>query len=210
MVEIYKGKNIDDEKIRFLKYISSKKYSKEIYDEYFKDINSVKDLANLHITTIKDECLAKGTDWFLCYNEFEYAVNILEWVSINNENTVKQAIEMIELFKKIFFQNKNKIFIADMRHDTSYTLYLKMIQRGYFKEIKNHCIIDCAAPPEVQKLKLEILEKFNSIENFLSSNLANSYSQHFKYILHHISFIISPNFIKKYANEVKSKERVLK
>ncbi len=118
---------------------------------------------------------------------------------------------MMELFKKIFFQNKNKIFIADMRHDTSYTLYLKMLQRDYFEEINDHCIIDCAAPPKVHKLKLEFMKKFNNIEDFLSSNLANSYSQYFKYILHQIRFIINPNFIEKYDNnEEKLKNRVLK
>ena len=212
MVEIYKGKDIDDDKISFLKYISSQKYCKEIYDDYFGNINNVEDLAYLHGTDVYSECLVIGTDWFLCYSDYNSYIEILEWVAKDNENKIKQVAEMMKLFKNLFFQNKCKTFVADMRHDSSYKIYLKMIRKGFFVEIDNYCIMDSATPPEVyDELSQKFTKKFNSIEELLSSDIANNYSQYFKYILHHINFIINPNFIKNYdKNKRKSKERVLK
>ena len=207
MVEIYKGKDIDDDKISFLKYIASQRYCKRIYYD-FSNINNVKDLAYLHGISVNSECLAIGTDWFLCYHEDnDFYVQILEWVAKDNEKKIKQVAEMMQLFKNIFLQNKDKIFVAEMRHDSSYPIYLKMLKKGYFEELYNYCIIDSDAPPGIHKLS----QKFNSIEDFLSSDIANNYPQYFKYIIHNIQFIITPNFIKKYyKSEEKSREKVLK
>lgn len=49
---------------------------------------------------------------------------------------------MMRILKKIILQNKGKLFIVDMRHDTSYAMYLKMLQRGYFQEFRHEYIID--------------------------------------------------------------------
>ena len=207
MVEIYKGKDIDDNKIKFLKYITLQRYCDEIYNHFYSNINNVEDLARLHGMLVDFECLAIGTDWFLCYSEFENCVFIHEWASKDNANKLKQAVEMLELFKKIFIKNKNKWYNTFMRHDTSYKIYSKMFQRGYFKEIKNRCSIDFVAPPEVQ----EFMKEFNSIEDFLLSDIANNYSKYFQYILHHIVFKVSPMFIEKFdENENEVQKRVLK
>ena len=94
---------------------------------------------------------------------------------------MQQAVEMMNVLKQIFMQNKDKFFIADMRHDTSYTLYLKMLQRGYFKEIEHECIIDCAAPVQVHDIKVKYMKRFDSLKEFLVSSESNNYSQYFKY-----------------------------
>ena len=209
MVEIYKGKDIDDDKISFLKYIASQRYC----DDYFSNINSINDLAYSHgIRNVDDECLVIGTDWFLCYCELDSYVIILDWISKDNENKIKQSVEIMKLFKNIFSQNMDKIFVANMRHDTSYKIYLKMLQKGYFEEINSYCYFDeVDSFAKDHKLEQEFMKKFNNIENFLSSDITNNYYQYFKYIFHCIDFIITPNFIKKYyKNEEKPKERVLK
>ena len=200
MVAIFKGKEIDKSKIEILKMIAYRRYTQEIYNGYFSGIEDVYDLAFLHDVNFDMENIAIGTDWFLCYTESEYFVQISEWVSIDNENKIQQVVEMMSTLKKIFLQNKEKLFTADMRHDTSYTMYLKMLQRGYFKEFSHEYIIDCAAPSQVQDLKIKFIDKFNNIEEFLANEFSNDYSEYFKYILHHLSFMISNKFIKKYSD----------
>lgn len=95
----------------------------------------------------------------------------------------------------MFLQNKEKLFVADMRHDTSYVIYLKMVQYGFFQELSHKYIIDCAAPRQVHELKERFIDKFGSIEEFLASDVSNNYDQYFKYILHHLSFMITINLL---------------
>lgn len=211
MVKIFRGKEIDKNQIKILKDIAYRRYDPKIYNEYFSDLNDVKDLAYLHDVSIDKENLVIGTDWFLCYTESEYHIQISEWVSIDNDEKIKQIAEMMSVLKKIFIQNKEKLFIADMRHDTSYAIYSKMLQRGYFKEINHKCIIDCASPSQVDDLKTRFMDKFSSIEEFLASDESNKYSKYFKYILHHLSFLINDKFVKKYINEpIDTKRKLLK
>jgi len=209
MISIFTGKEIDRDKINKLKNIAYKRYSSNIYKEYFNDINCIDDLANLHSINTEDENLAFGTDWFMCYYVTDYAVTILEWISLKNEFKVKQVVEMMTFLKQLFIQNKDKWFIADMRHDTSYLMYSKMLQKGFFKEIHHKCIIDCAAPKEVQNLKNKLIYRFNSLEKFLASDVSNDYSKYFKYILHHISFKVTDKFIERY-NKKTTEAQVLR
>ena len=139
-----------------------------------------------------------STDWFLCYYETEYFVTLLEWASSNDLGNMQQVIEMMNALKQIFIANKGKVFAADMRHDTSYKMYLKMIQDGYFKEINQQTMLDCAAPYEVHELKYEYMRMFNSIEDFLASDESNNYKEYFKYILHHLIFVLTDKFLEKY------------
>lgn len=120
MVSIFNGKEIDKIKIDKLKNIAYRRYSSSIYEEYFADINSVNDLAYLHDINVKDENLAFGMDWFMCYSVTDYNVTILEWVSLNTKYKMQQVVEMMNFLKQLFIQNKDKWFTADMRHDTSF------------------------------------------------------------------------------------------
>ena len=198
MIEFYKGKAIDQDKIQKIKNIANTRYSSEIFNEYFNDVNDVNDLSHLHGVDINMENLVIGTDWFICYSESKYYVTILEWVSINNKSKMQQVVEMMNVLKQIFIRNKDKLFIADMRHDTSYTMYLKMLQDGYFKEIEHEYIIDCAAPIQVHDIKAKYMKRFNSLKDFLASSDSNDYTKYFKYILHHLSFVVTNKFVEKY------------
>jgi len=211
MVKIFEGKEIDKSKIDLLKSIAYRRYTKEIYNEYFSDVKDVTDLAYLHNVNIDEEKLVIGTDWFLCYSESDYYVKILEWVSIDNGNKLQQAGEMMHILKKILLQNKEKLFIAWMRHDTSYSIYLKMLQRGFFQELNHKYTLDCAAPSQVRDLERNFRDKFHSIEDFLASDVSNDYVEYHRYILHHLSFLITDKFIKKYSeSSTKSQEQKLR
>lgn len=211
MVEFYKGEAIDQDKIQKIKDIAYRRYSPEIFNEYFNDVNDVNDLSHLHGVSINMETLVISTDWFICYSESKYYVTILEWVSINNINKMQQVIEMMHVLKQIFIQNKDKLFIASMRHDTSYIMYLKMLKAGYFKEINHEYIIDCAAPIQIHNIKEKYMKNFNSLKNFLASSDSNNYTKYFKYILHHLSFVLTDKFIEKYdCTSSKTERKILK
>ena len=194
MVEFYKGNEVDRDKIQKIKGIAKKGYSPAIFNEYFQNLNDVEDLSHLHGISIDMERLIIGSNWFICYSESKYYVTILEWISVDERKNMKQTLEMMNTLKQIFIANKGKVFAADMRHDTSYKMYLKMLQDGYFKEINHQYMIDCAAPDEIQEIK------YKYIEDFLTSSTSDDYVEYFKYILHHLSFILTDKFIEKYGN----------
>ena len=201
MVEIFKGEEITSKQITTIKRIARERYSKEIYNEYFRRIKDVKDLARLQGIQIPKETIAIGTDWFLCYTETDYHVEILEWVALDNENKLKQSIEMMHTLKQLLLKNKKKIFMASMRHDSSYEMYKKMLQEGLFKELSHKRVIDCAAPKTMDKI-----EAFNDLTTLLSSNIPDEYKEYLKYILHHMQFMISDKFVKKYEKKPKNKK----
>lgn len=199
MVEIYKGNEIDKSKIATLKKIAYNSYDDRIYVDHFADIYDIKGLAGLHCVSIDTENLVLGTDWFLCYSESNNFIHILEWVCVDNGNIIKQTAEMMGVLKKIFLQNKEKYFIADMRQDTSYAMYLKMLERGYFHEFRREYTIDCSAPLEVYDIKNELIEKYNNEEEFLAYYDSKEYNEYFEYLLYHISFIVTNKFMEKYG-----------
>ena len=199
MVEIFKGEEITTKQIAAIKRIARKRYSKEIYREYFLHIKDVKDLARLQGIQVPRETIAIGTDWFLCYTESDYHVEILEWVALDNENKLKQSIEMMHTLKQILLKNKKKVFMASMRHDTSYEMYQKMLQEGFFKELSHKRVIDCAAPKAMDKI-----EAFNDLTTLLSNDIPDEYKEYLKYILHHMQFMLSNKFVKKYEKKPKN------
>lgn len=209
MVNIYTGKEIDNKKIKFIKSIAEERYNEEIYKKYFANLNDRKDLARIHNVRPDSQSLALGEDWFLCFTETDYYVQISEWVALNNENKLKQTVEMLETLKQIFLKNKNKSFRADMRHDTSYPMYVKMIERGLFKEVSEEYIIDTAAPQEFQDLKGSLMDTFDSMGDFLASEVAKQYTEYYTYILHHLKFYVTKKFSEKYnkQSELKRKQQ---
>lgn len=207
MVNLYEGTEINTKEIQKLKDIAFQRYPIKIFNDYFENVNDIEDLAKLHNVNINTERLVLGNDWFLCYSETERYIKILEWVSLDSGNKMLQLSEMIHVLKKLFIKNKNKLFIADMRHDTSYKVYLKMLQNGYFKEIYHEYVVDCAAP---QHFKYNNMEKYNTIEEFLASKDAKIKTEYLKYILHYLNFEITDKFIKKYDHTLQKSKRILK
>ncbi len=54
-----------------------------------------------------------------------------------------------------------------------------MLQKGFFKEIRQ-MYIDCSALKELKNLKYKLIISFNSIEDFLASDISNDYIEYFK------------------------------
>lgn len=54
----------------------------------------------MHNVRMDMENLVIGTDWFLCYTESDYYVQISEWVAVDSENKMQQIVEMMNVLKK--------------------------------------------------------------------------------------------------------------
>lgn len=202
MVEIYKGKEITTTQVEKLKEIAKAKYSPVIYDDYFAGVKTPSQLAYLHDVNEDSEALILGTGWFLCYSESHFVVELLEWVAVDDVNKMQQFAEMVYAFKHIFLNNPNKIFKADMRHDTSYAIYSKMLERGLFNEFAHKYMLDdVLLPPEVYDIKESLVDRFCSIEEFLDSGESNQFSDYFQYILHRVMFYPTQRFVNKYGQE---------
>lgn len=197
MVEIYRGTEIGNNQIETIRNIAYRRYSKNVFDEYFSNIHDVKDLARLHSISVDDEILIIGKDWFLCYTESVYYVQVSEWILADNDDRLQQTVEMMNVLKKILIQNRGKLFCASMRHDTSYQIYLKMLENNYFKELRHNYIIDCSAPQEVAEIKEKLSNSFDNMEEFLSSEKSRDYEEYLTYILHQLNFIVTHKFEKK-------------
>lgn len=205
MVEVFKGSEIEESKIEKLKSIARKRYEPSIYEEYFSNIES-----EIGYTSIGVETLYLGTDWFLRCLEADEYIEIFEWVSTDTEVKPQQVAEMIGVFKRMFIKNERKFFIASMRHDTSYSIYLRLLKRGYLNELKHEYMLDVAADKDDAKVQfLEGLEG-EDIEAFLSSNASIDYAEYFKYILHNLCFEVTDAFFKRYGPSEDAKSHVLK
>ena len=185
-VQYYNGNEIDEEKISLIKSIAKRRYSDEIYEDYFEDVENVLDLAYLHSEPIERESLVLGEDWFLCYSEHDCCFYILEWVALETSNII-QSYEMMETLMNLLYSNSEKIMIADMRHDTSYSMYSKLLRSGYFKEISHDYLVDCAMPSDVYKLYSSVyLDDCDSIPKFLEIEEEKDTSEYLRYILHNL------------------------
>ena len=201
-VLIFKGDEITDVVIKKIKLIAKERYSWEIYDNYFDDINNVSDLVHSHSSNIYDEVVVLGNDWFLCYEQTIGAISILEWVAIDNNHKIKQSIEMMTTLKQIFLENNNVHFYATMRHDSSYKIYLKMLKRNYFTEIYHDTFVDSVAPENFLYFQEEC---YASVEDFLSSEESKEYNEYLKYVLHQVIFVRNQKLLDDYSLNYKRK-----
>ena len=204
-VNVYKGEEIDWKKISKIKEIASKRLAKDIYYTGFSDIEDIDYLAYLHDIDVEDEILVLGNDWFLCYTITDNTVTFIEWVAeYNKDSKFAQSIEMMNTLKKIIMDNKDKEFIADMRHDSSYQFYLKMLEKNYFKEDTHSLDIDICngfAPIAVINMK----DNNSLIKKFLKSRKVRKHPEYLKYIIHCLTFSVTDKFIEQNKRIIKKK-----
>lgn len=189
MTKLYKGKEISYFDISAMKNIASNRYCREIYEMYYNNIYSLQGLAKRFDCLPENLCLVIGLDWYILYEVTKEYVGFLEWVALDScDRKFKQSTEMLNTLKEIIRNNCEKDFCAAMRHDTSYQLYLKMLEKHYIKEEFHSISIDAAEPNDLTKEDcIEI------VNNFIGND--NLYDPEFlKYVLHNINFSIDENF----------------
>lgn len=204
-IEIFQGKEITEAKINKIKQILfSRMSSYKFYKSSWQSIETVEEMAADDEIKLEDEYLILGKDWFLCYTFDNNYFYFLEWGAIDNKSEkFIQSIEMLNNLKKLILEHRNKQFIADMRHNTSFQFYSKMKDNGYFKEIA-HTIY--SEPCNfVTKMKLKYLEeRYGSLEKLLDNDNISKYSKCLSDIWHYIIFETTSVFAKTASKENKS------
>lgn len=196
-IDVFKGIEISNEIITKIKEITRIRCTKPVYNSNSWSLESVYYLAELHGISVEDEILILGEDWFLCYRISENIVEFLEWIAENKPGTkFIQSIEMMKSLQHIFLQHKEKIFTTAMRHNGSYPFYLKMLQRGYFKEISHTIDIDICNGFAPERLKY-LEEEYSSLDNFLNSEEANNNPEYLTYILHCLEFNVTDAYVER-------------
>lgn len=198
-IQLYKGTEIDDDKISKLRQITKERYSQPIYDSTYWSIDNVEQLAFIYDINVEDIILVLGEDWFLCYTVSEDIVTILEWVALDIKDfKFIQTIEMMNVFRRVLLKYKDKQFNAGMRYDTSYQFYSKMLQKGYFKECSHTFSVDyCNGfAPEIVR---NIYENYPCVGDFIDSNDAKNNPEYLTYVLHCLTFYVTDEFANKNA-----------
>ena len=199
MIEVkeYFGSDINGDIIKRIKQIALNRYSGIIYNSNYRDVNSVEELLRLYDCELCNLKLFIGKDWFLFVEETQDYVKFLEWIASNNtENKVSQSIQMFKTLKRIIIKNSDKMFLANMRHDSSYLFYESLYQKNYINQIFHLIEIDSCynnTPEVILRLK----EKYNDLSLFLESDESIKHPEYLKYIIHILGFEVSKEYIKK-------------
>ena len=196
-LKFYKGYQIDENKIAIVKNIAMKRYDSLIYTTNYKCIENIEMLSSLYGVNENDLNLILGSNWFLFFEESPVYVKFLEWVSQkDSEKQISQAVEILRVFKDILYNNRDKLFIANMRHDSSYSFYESMIKRDYFSEVYHIINVDSCfgnTPKEIMKLN----DEYFNMKEYLNSKISKEHPEFLKYIIHLLGFEVTDKFIKR-------------
>lgn len=206
-VEIFIGQEIDKEKIKKMKSIAYKGFKNFRFKRAFKTWCNINSLEPPTFVDINNEVLVLGEDWFLLYNIEDYAIRISSWIAIDNPLTkVSQSIEMMTVLKELLIKYQDRRFDAKLRHLTSYPIYKKMFDKGYFYEA-SHTVETLCAPNNVD-LEFDFLNDSAPNNNelfefYLSTNEGKRHPEYLEYIAHFIIFKVNPEFVEKYDTKEK-------
>ena len=200
--KIYSGREIDQDKINKIKQIASKRYDKPFYFSSYININNIEELSKYHGIKVEEENLFLGDDWILLFVNNENYIKFLEWIALDNKRNIHQAVQMLNVFKDILIENKEKLIYANMRHDTSYAFYNSMLKKEYFEEIFHIIGVDNCnglAPKELSTLNIDLF----SIDSFLDSDEIKKHPEYIKYLLHFVGFCVTDKFIEREKRLIK-------
>ena len=210
-IEIYKGNEIDIDKLRKMRKIAVKGYNNFRWRKSNKVVNTFEKIYSKISNKPETEFLVLGNDWYLLFDVNDYTVNILGWVAIDNPETkLSQSIEMLTVIKELLLTNKDKRFVCALRHTTSYQIYTKMLMQEYFNETQ-HGIYTYFCPIGTE-IRLKYLNDPSAdsktlFDKYLNSGAVEKHPKDLEYVLHKIEFRVTDKFIEKY--DAKEKKYIL-
>ena len=93
---------------------------------------------------------------------------------------------MMNYLKELLLDCNNINIYATLRHDTSYNIYSKLCNRGYFNTIYDKIMIDISTPYYIKSI----------------INMDNINKDYYNYILHNIKFTINDSFYNTYQKKL--------
>lgn len=201
-VKHYKGYQINPLVIRKINIIDLTRIKEGITEFSMEKVKSLKQLSRSYLSSPNNTHIILGEDWYIAYTISEDELNIRDWVSIGNvEHKFAQTSEMMSALKKILLENDNCNIKSMLRHSTSYKFYKKLLDEGLIEEQLDIITFDDYLP-ELEKIKQEIFDKYDSIEDYLNDEFRERYREYHieDFIYHEVDFNITKSFINRYKN----------
>ncbi|MCH5166995.1 MAG: hypothetical protein J1F35_03795 [Erysipelotrichales bacterium] len=206
-IQIYKGKEIDKDKLIKMKNIAVQGFTNPKWKRSYKLIYGMEKIISPITCNKESECLVLGNDWYLLFEVEKTVVNIVGWVAIDEPETkLSQSIEMLTVLKELFLKYKDRRFVSALRHTTSFQLYTKMLNQNYFNET-NHRVYTYFSPIGTE-IRLKYLSEHsadskNLFDKYLNSGAKEKHPEDLEYVLHKTEFRVTDKFIEKYDTEEK-------
>ena len=210
-IETYYGNEIGRQQLRKIKKIAVLSLNGSKLQKRYQKMHKLEDIQTGMLYKSFNEYLVLGNEWFITYNIEDNVVRISSWMAIDDKNTkLTQSIEMLNVIKDLLINNKDKKFVANFRHNTSYPIYKKMLDKNYFKE--NFHYIDMFECPPPVELRLKFIKMYSPCNyeiflKYLKSEAALKCPEDLEYIVHSIIFKVTKEFIEKY--DTKEKKYIL-
>ena len=176
-IKIYK-KHLD-----LVKEMAKTRYDKKIYNKFYKH------------TSLSGKAYF-GKDWYLNYKVEDDTLTILDWLAMDNGRDFERTSEMAHVFAKLFI-NHNGVINATLRHGTSWKIYKKMRDLGYFKEMDEYLFIDRESSRKVSKY-IDLLIPFENPDYLNKLLEEKDMHEYYPYFLHETEFCITDKFVKSY------------
>lgn len=129
--------------------------------------------------------------------KYEY-VEFLLWAALDDEETkVIQSVEMYNALINILLKNKEQLFIAKLRHDTSYLFYQILLKKDFVEEI-SHSICGYELN-RLEEININLFSKNDHFDSLLDKGLVIKRSK-IDHIYHEILFSLTDSFVEYYGN----------
>ncbi len=171
--------------INMVKKMAKTRYDDDIYNKFYKHM-------------VLDSLIYVGKDWYLNFRFEDDTLNIVDWLSFDNGRENLRIYPMIRAFSTLFINHKG-IINATLRHGTSWKIYKKMRDYGYFDEASEYLYIDDETNIKITS-ELNELVTSKKVTNFDDILKDNDMEKYYPYILHDTSFYITDKFVKRYKN----------
>jgi len=133
------GYEIDKKDISNIKEIEKNVHKQSMVE--YEEVNDVEDLAYLYNELEEDMKVRYGKSWYTVYADRENGIHIYD-LAKEKDADMSADIEMMEelgciIAEAIGEDGKARQIEAELREDTSYRLYLKLLQSGLVEQIGN-------------------------------------------------------------------------
>lgn len=200
-VEYHKGTDLTKEILKRIHLIDAKRIQEGTTQFNMEECRTAEELCEIYETTPEATNIILGEDWYIIYAYIsEEEIDIKDWVAIDKvENKFTQTMEMFSALKKILLAHKDYDIYSMLRHSTSYPFYQKLVNEGYVEEGYDMVDLD-ESSEELEVIKQEILDEYDSIEDYLSDEKRERYEgTHLDdNIYHNVVFNTTEKFNNKY------------
>lgn len=201
-VKHYCGKNIPNEAIDKINYIYTLRNNELTTKSNCRNITSIEDLCDLCSAKLSQLNIILGEDWYIIYSKNKCYIEIIEWFSIKQvTNKLCQTMEMLKALKEILLLGGNRKIIASMILSTSYKFYRLFLERGYIKELYSFKGLPEDLYKDIDDLLMKIQPNYQTIEEYLSDESREIYSEYEPYFSCEALFTITPKFKKRYKRK---------